>query len=468
MRMTKIVPENTLGLPQKISKEEIEERLSQLEAPRKINHEEATISIQRWWKSRVRRKWWNTMRKLQKKQAKRFVQRVLMGLLVFLIARMIFGGATDINLYALNASMYMWVSNGLVFSRLLLLDKKDVKMYAYSQAFIGYNTLGLGATLLGAFIQLIGGPKFMGDVSTYRLVGFIVYCILAGLGCFYGIARLQINLHAILNHYHKKRMHAVSYEIMTKFISILPLVLYPILQTIGYSVTAHARIDNLCQYIPGAQKVSKWRWKNCTEMIEVEDGVFAFPQLDLYYPQKVNTALDAKRQAVINSHMSHITTIRPLMYQSYTPPLLALVSISLFQVCRVSVRDLLTCRGTILEVYIGATVLMIYIYTIVASQMSMPEHGYTPSQYANNASNYEEFIQYFGYIPVFAAMGFLIYRAQQVVKLESLPLKERDLSKYNSQVQIIYRRGLKLDNDISNSKNNHNHSLTHNMLKKVK
>ena len=110
MRMTKIVPENTLGLPQKISKEEIEERLSQLEAPPKINHEEATISIQRWWKSRVRRKWWNTMRKLQKKQAKRFVQRVLMGLLVFLIARMIFGGATDINLYHLNASMYMWVA----------------------------------------------------------------------------------------------------------------------------------------------------------------------------------------------------------------------------------------------------------------------------------------------------------------------------------------------------------------------
>ena len=42
--MTKIVPENTLGLPQKISKEEIEERLSQLEAPPKINHEEASIS----------------------------------------------------------------------------------------------------------------------------------------------------------------------------------------------------------------------------------------------------------------------------------------------------------------------------------------------------------------------------------------------------------------------------------------
>ena len=95
-------------------------------------------------------------------------------------------------------------------------------------------------------------------------------------------------------------------------------------------------------------------------------------------------------------------------------------------------------------------------------------YGYTPTQYFNNANNYEAGIQYFGYIPVFAAMGFLIYRAQQVVKLESLPLKERDLSKYNSQVRIIYRRGLKLDNDISNSKNNHNHSLTHKMLKKVK
>ena len=94
------------------------------------------------------------------------------------------------------------------------------------------------------------------------------------------------------------------------------------------------------------------QWKNCTEGI-VEGAVMKYPQLDLHFPKTATTVLEVKLEELIISYVSKWNNQAPLMFQSFQPSLLAAFSICLGQVCRVSVRDVFTCRATILEIAVG-------------------------------------------------------------------------------------------------------------------
>ena len=449
IRLTKILPkEARFTLPERPSdrkKSTPESSRIQVENDEESKREISANIIQKMWKNRIIIKWWNLMKKLQIKQAKRFIKFTWLTIFVFATFQIILNRVTGFSGYALALSVTVWSILGIVCSRLLLLSDKDVRLYGYLFGFLFYHVLGF--TIDAPYYIYLAFTKT--TLSPHFIIAFC-YNIFIGPLAGYGISRVVITFAKILKHYNKDNLQAVSHKITTRYISVLPLILFPLMQFYGNELTAQNRINELCEYMPGSTKVNNQQWKNCTEGI-AEGAVMKYPQLDLHFPKTATTVLEVKLEELIISYVSKWNNQLPLMFQSFQPSLLAAFSICLGQVCRVSVRDVFTCRATILEIAVGFCTIVFYLYAIIASQMSMPSGLVTPSEYMILQNHLWFWAQIGLACPSLVGLALLMYYGLQVIQLESLPEKERDLSKYNFQVQMIHRRGVKLYNEKNNS-----------------
>ena len=146
IRLTKILPkEARFTLPERPSdrkKSTPESSRIQVENDEESKREISANIIQKMWKNRIIIKWWNLMKKLQIKQAKRFIKLTWLIIFIFATFQQILHRITGFTFYALILSLSFWSIFGIVCSRLLFLNDKDIKLYGYLSGFLVYHVLG--------------------------------------------------------------------------------------------------------------------------------------------------------------------------------------------------------------------------------------------------------------------------------------------------------------------------------------